>query len=207
MAQDAAEEVAEAVALVLVDGDLRDAAELVFDRIFDRDDVSRLAVDFADAVVEGRGLAAAGWAAGDDQAAVLVADRADAVFHVVRESQVPHVARGAALVQHAQHQLGPVHAGREAHAILDATIGEDARKVPVLHSIAPGDLHVARRANQAEGQFAHSLGQFDDGDHLAVDAHADVDGFLLGLKVDVGRAALAGQLQQQPHGVGTVAGA
>ena len=45
---------------LLVDRNLRDAADLIFDRIFDGDDLVFLVLDLHDRAVERRGLAASG---------------------------------------------------------------------------------------------------------------------------------------------------
>ena len=50
------------VALVLVDGDLGDAGDLVLDRVFDGDDVAGGALHVAEGVVERRGFAPSRWA-------------------------------------------------------------------------------------------------------------------------------------------------
>ena len=71
--QNGAQAAGEGEALFLVDGNLRDAANLVLDRIFDGDDLVFVALDLVERGVERRGLAGAG-GAGDQHHAVGLAN-------------------------------------------------------------------------------------------------------------------------------------
>ncbi len=73
MAQDRTQTAGEGEAFLFVDGDLSDAADLVFDRVFDGDDLVFVALDFVQRGVEGGGLTGAG-GAGDQHHAVRLAN-------------------------------------------------------------------------------------------------------------------------------------
>ena len=83
VAEDGAQAAGEGEALLLVDGNLRDAADLVLDRVFDGDDLVFFALDLVERGVEGGGLAGAG-GAGDEHHAVglldVAAEAAEVVF-------------------------------------------------------------------------------------------------------------------------------
>ncbi len=92
VAQNGAQAAREGEALLLVDGNLRDAANLVFDRIFDGDDLVFVALDLVERGVERGGFAGAG-GPGDQHHAVglanVAAEAAQIFFgeahHVERE--------------------------------------------------------------------------------------------------------------------------
>ncbi len=60
VAQDRAQALGEGQALLLVHRDLQNAGQLVFDRVFDRDDLVAAVMDFRQRRVQGGGLAGAG---------------------------------------------------------------------------------------------------------------------------------------------------
>ena len=59
--QDRAQAACEGQALLFVDRDLQHAGQLVFDRVFDRDDLVAAGVDLGDRGVQRGGLAASRW--------------------------------------------------------------------------------------------------------------------------------------------------
>ena len=61
MPQDGAQTAGEGQALFLVNWNLGDAADLIFDRVLDGDDLVLVGLDFVDSGVKRRRLAAAGW--------------------------------------------------------------------------------------------------------------------------------------------------
>ena len=61
MTQDGTQPACKCQALLFVDGDLRDALDLIFHRIFDRDDLVFVVLDLAQARVERSGFARSGW--------------------------------------------------------------------------------------------------------------------------------------------------
>ncbi len=76
----------EGEALFFVDGNLRDAADLIFDGIFDGDDFIFVGFNFVDRGVERGGFAGAGWA-GDEHHAVRLANVAANFAQIFFESK------------------------------------------------------------------------------------------------------------------------
>ena len=127
VAQDGAQAAREGQAFLLVDRNLRDAANLVFDRVLDGDDLVLVGLDLGQRGVQRGGLAAAG-RAGDQHHAVRLGDvAAEAAQVVVVEAH--HVQRELVellahrlLVEHAQHRILAVDAGHDGDAEVDGAV-------------------------------------------------------------------------------------
>src|SRR6202000_2451573 len=124
VAEDAAQAAREGEALLLVDRDLRDAANLVLDRIFDGDDLVLFGLDLVERGVEGGGFARAG-GAGDEHHAVglldVAAEAAEILFGETDdvEREVVELLGHRLLVEHAEYSVFPVHGGHDADAEVD----------------------------------------------------------------------------------------
>ena len=184
--------------LLLVDGDLGDALELVFDRVLDGDDLVLFGLDLAEGGIEGRGLAGPR-GPGDQHHPVGLADEAAEAGQLLLveaehvEAQGRELLGEALLVEDADDRVLAVDGGHDGDAEVDA---------------AATDLHpeaaVLRDALLRDVQLGHDLDATDDrrvmllGDRLhgrlehAVDAVLDDDLGVAGLDVDVGGAAVQG---------------
>ena len=198
MAEDGAEAAREGEALFLIDGNLRDAFELVFDGIFDGDDLVFVVFNLTEGGVEGGGFAGAG-GAGDKHHAVGFGNVA-AEFGEVSGTKTNHVQREFGelfahgfFIEHTEHGIFAVDGGHDGDAEIDeATFVADA-ETTVLGDAALGDV-----------EFAHDLDAgndggvpvFRDGGHGvvedAVDAVFDDDFLVSGFDVDVAGAAFEG---------------
>ncbi len=135
-------------ALLLVDRNLRDAADLVFDRVFDGDDLVFVALDLVERGIERRGLAGAG-GAGDQHHAVglanIAAEAAQIVFakshHVERE--FAELLAHRLFVEHAQHGIFAVNCGHDGDAEIDEAALVAHAKTSVLRYAALGDIQLA----------------------------------------------------------------
>ena len=172
--------------------DLVDAVHLVFDRIFDRDDLLVGQVDALQRGIERGGLAAAG-GAGDQEDAVRQADvkcsmrRQHAVVEA-QPAQIVEIAGGA--VEQAHHDAFAVERGQRGDAEVHFAAEDLDLDAAVLRQAALGDI-----------QLGHQLQARDDGglqlarrrllvEQHAVDAVADAEFLLERLDVDVAGALL-----------------
>ena len=114
VAQDGAQAAGEGEAFFLVDGNLRDAANLVFDRIFDGDDLVFVVLDFVERGVEGGGFAGTG-GSGDQHHAVGLARCSGGIAQIVVaeadhvEGELGELLAHRFLVEHAEHGVFAVH--------------------------------------------------------------------------------------------------
>ena len=176
--------------------DLVDAGHVDFDRVLGGGDVAVLGVEDVEARVQGHRLAAAGRAGDQDHAVglgervqvgllleVLVAERVDAEL-------------GAARVEDTQHDLLAEQRRAGVDAEIDgAVLGQLHLDAAVLGQAPLGDVepgHDLEARHHLGGQRQRRRG------HLlqhAVEAGPDAIGLLVGLEVNVGRAALDGVQQ------------
>ena len=151
MAQNRTQAARKRQALFFVYRNLGDAADLIFDRVFNGDDLVFVVLDFVDGRVERGGFARAG-GAGDQHHAVgflNVTAEANLVGPVEAdhvERQVPKFFAERLFVQHAKHGVLAVHRRHDRHAEVDEAPFVANPKTAVLRNPAFGDI-----------QFAHDL--------------------------------------------------
>src|SRR5262245_29168641 len=85
--------------------DLRDAVNLVLDRILDRYNVHRLVTEFVDETVERGRLAASGWPDDKENSLRAASPRAEFVFEWLRKSDVVERHRGLRTLEQANDNL------------------------------------------------------------------------------------------------------
>ncbi len=177
-------------------GNLGDAADLVFDRVFDGDDLVFVALDFVERGVEGGGFAGAG-GAGDEHHAVGLADVAAEAAEILF-GKADHVEREVAeflahrlFVEHAEDGVFAMDGGHDGDAEVDEAAFVANAEAAILGHAALGNVELAHDLDAAEDGGVVLAG---DGRHgfleHAVDAVLDVEGVVVGLDVDVGGAAL-----------------
>src|ERR1035437_3240098 len=157
VAQYGAQAAREGEALLLIHRDLGNALDLVFDGVFDGDDLVFVVLDLAERGVERGGLAASG-GSGDQHHAVGLRDVAAeldqvgiAEAHHVEREFVELLAHGF-LVQHAQYGVLTVDGGHDGDAEIDQAVLIAHAEAPVLRDALFGDI-----------EFAHHLDARDDG--------------------------------------------
>src|SRR6476646_4730223 len=157
VAQNGAQPAGEGQPFFFIDRDLRDAADLVLDRIFDSDDLVFVGLDLVDGGVERGGLAAAR-RPGDQHHAVGLSNVAPEALEVV-VAETHHVEHQRAellahglFVQHAQYGVLAVNGGHDGHAEVDLPPVVLDAEAAVLRDPALGNV-----------QLAHDLNAGDDG--------------------------------------------
>ena len=183
-------------ALLLVDRNLRDPLQLVFDRILDGDDLVLDGLDLRERRVQRRGLAAAGRTRhqhhpvrfGDvlPEAAQLGLGEPEDV-----QPELGELLAERLLVQDADDRVFPVHAGHDRHAEVDRLARHPQLEATVLRHALLRDVEFGHHLDTREDRAMELLG---DRAHRwlqhAVDAVFHVHGVVLRLDVNVARAPL-----------------
>jgi hypothetical protein len=195
VAKDGTQAASKGEALFLVDRNLGDALELVFDGIFDGDDFVFVAFDFVDGGVESGGFAGAGGAGDEDHAVRLLNVLAEAFdFEFGEADDVEAKALEffgkRFLIENTENSVFAVAGGHDGDAEVDETAFVFDAEAAVLWDAAFGDVQIAEnfdaRKNGGVPLFGDGLhGVLED----AVDAVLDGDFGVASFDVDVTGAA------------------
>src|SRR6266851_396299 len=182
--------------LFLVDGDLRDAAKLIFDRIFDGDDFVFVGLDLVNGGVESGGLARTRRAGNQDHS-VGFADIATETAGLFRgetdnvQGQAGEFFRKGFLVEDAENGIFAVTSGHDGDAQIDVAPLVFHAEAAVLGHAPFGNVQIAKHFDAREHRGMPFLG---DGLHgmlqNAIDAVFDGDFRVPCFDVDVTGAAL-----------------
>ena len=198
VAQDRAQPARERQPFLFVDGDLRDPVQLVFDRVFDGDDLVFVALDLAQRRVQ-RGRLARASRAGHQHHPVRFPDVAPEAL-LVRCAESDHVqgqllellAHGL-LVQDAQHRVLAEHGGHDRHAEVNLPPLVAHPEAAVLGHAPLGDVEVAHHLDARQDGLVPVLGDRGHGVvQDAIDAVLDRHVRVAGLDVDVAGPPLEG---------------
>ena len=180
-------------------GNLRDAADLVLDRVFDGDDLVFVGLDLAERGVERGGFAGAGGAGDEHHAVGLLDVAAEAAQIVVGEAddverELGELLAHRLLVEHAEHGVFAVDGGHDGDAEVDEAALVAHAEAAVLRDAALGDVELAHDLD-ARNDGLVVLAR--DGRHglleHAVDAVLDEQRVVVGLDVDVARRGARGR--------------
>ncbi len=179
--------------LFFVDRNLGDAANLIFDRIFNGDDLVFFGLDLADRGVKRGGLAAAG-RPGHQHHAVRFGDVAPEFSQIVRikadhvENQLVKLLAHRLFVEYAQHCVLAVNRRHDGHAEVDGTLGSAVfhPEAAVLRNATLGDIELA---HHLDARNDGGVMFFADGRHglrqHAVDAELDAHRIVASFDVNV----------------------
>src|SRR5258708_2537598 len=183
-------------AFFFIDGNLRDSANLVLERVLNGDDLVFVALDFVQRRIQRGGLAAAR-RSGDQHHAVgfsnVVTEAAQVLIVKTDyvQNQVAKLLAHGFFIEHAQHGVFTVNGGHDGNAEVDQ---------PVV--VLDAEAAVLGHATLGNVEFAHDLDAGDDGRVMflghrrhgllqhAVNAVLDLDGLALRFYVDVTGAFL-----------------
>uniref|UniRef100_E6QI37 Uncharacterized protein n=1 Tax=mine drainage metagenome TaxID=410659 RepID=E6QI37_9ZZZZ len=196
VAEDGAQSASEGEAFFFVDGNLGDAADLIFDGVFDGDDFFFVAFDLVERGVEGCGFSGASGAGDQDHAVRLanVAAKAAQVFLGKAddfECEVAELFAHRLFVKYAKNGVFAMHGRHDG----DAEVNEAA-------FVADAETPILRDAALSNVQLAHDLDAGEDGGVMfagngrhgglkdAVNAVLDEQGIVIGFDMDVRGAAL-----------------
>src|SRR5271157_1849096 len=208
VAQDGTQAAGKRQALLFVHGNLRDAAQLVFDGVLDGDDLVLVRLDLVDGRIQRGGFAGTRWAGHQHHAVGLVdvtpetprliAGKTDDV-----QAELLEFFRKRFLVEHAEHGVFPVAGGHDGNTQVNVAPLVLHAETAVLGHAALGDVQVAEHLDARDDGGVPFLG---DGLH-GVLQHA-VNAVLHGhfgvtrFNVDVTRAAFQGREDDrfdEPH--------
>ena len=200
LTQKGAQRSAEGQADLLLELHLVHPFERILDRVLDRKDVARLAVQPPERRVERRALARAG-RSGDQRHAVRARDGRLVVGELpLRETEVRELQQFGMARQQAQHDFLSVDRRKRRDTQVELALAPVVEDAPVLRQTALRNI-----------QVRHNLDLVDDRgvvapiEHvllykLAVDAQADATALLVGLEMDIARILverLADQIRQK----------
>src|SRR6266568_688230 len=156
VAEDGTQTARESKPLLLIDRNLRDAANLVFHRVFNRDELVFVGLDLIDGRIQRRGLAGARRAGYEDHAVRLtnVAAKTPEFFGGETDdvqTEVPKLFGQGFLVEDAKHGVFAVTRGHDGHA-----------KIDVAALVADPEPAVLRHAALRNIQFAQDFDARDD---------------------------------------------
>ena len=186
LAQEGAQHHRERAADAVVDLDLVDAFEVVFDRILGGHDVVVRRVDRRDRRVERRRLAGA-CRAGDQHHAVRLVDRVTELLVAPRvEAELGHVELQRLFVEDAEHRLLAEDRRQDRDAEVDLLGAVAQLDAAVLRQPALRDIEVGHDLQPRDHRRLHPLRGRHHLVHHAVDAEPDAEILLVGLPVQVG---------------------
>ena len=182
---------------LVVDRDLHDAFDLVFDGIFGGEDLDVLGVHFFQGRVKRGRLAGAG-RAGDDEDAVRAADHAaDAFLDVILHRERLETQVDDRLVEDSEHH-GFAELRRErGYAEVDLAAADGRLDATVLRHAALGDVQGRKHLDAGDDGRGEVLRRRGHLVERAVDAQADAELVLEGLEVDVRSLGLDTFLQDE----------
>ncbi len=202
--KDGTQPAGEGEALFFVYGNLSDAANLIFDGIFDGDDLVFVVFDFIDGGVERGGLTGTCGAGDEDHAVGLVDVTAEArdVLRVEAdyiEIEVTEFFAERFFVEHAKHGVFSVNRRHDRDAEVDETAFVANAEAAILRDAALGDIEFGHHFNSGKDRGVPFFGERLHGVlQDAIDAVLDDDFGVARFDVDVTGAALEGG---ENHGI------
>src|SRR5271170_6109542 len=203
--QDGAQAAGKGEAFLFVDGNLGDAADLIFDGIFDGDDFVFVVFDFVDGGVERGGFAGAGGSSDQDHAVGFLNVTAEAGFVWAVEaddieSQVTEFFAEGFFVEDAEDGVFAVDGGHDGDAEVHEAAFVAHAEAAVLGDAALGDIKLAHDFNAGEDGGVPFLGEGLHGvlQH-AVNAVFDDDFGVAGFDVNVTGASLESGEDDRVH--------
>ena len=161
--------------------------ERVLDRVLDREDVARLAVQPPERRVERRALARTG-RSGDQRHAVRAGDRLRIVGQLpLRETEVRELQQLGVAREQAQHDFLSVNRRKRRDAQVELAIAPVVEDAPVLRQAALRNVQIRHDLDLVDDRGVAAPVEHVLLDELAVDAQADAATLLVGLEMDVAR--------------------
>ena len=186
LTQDRAEGGGEVEADILVDLHLVDTAHLVFDRVFDGDELLVGRVDLAEAGVESSGLAGAGRAGHEHDAVRQLDEALEGSLVVGEEAELRQAEREVRLVEHTHDDRFAMvrRHGRDTKVeVLAVDVDLDT---PILRDALLGDLHLRHDLDTRDDRALKTLGGRIHLSEGAVDSVANAELLLHRLEMNIG---------------------
>ena len=187
LTQKGAQRSAEGQADLLFELYLVHSLERVFDRVLDRKDVARLAVQPPERRVERRALARAG-RSGDQRHAVRARDGRLVVGELpLRETEVRELQQLGMARQQAQHDFLSVNRRKRRDAQVELAIAPEVEDAPVLRQAALRNIQVRHDLDLVDDRGVAAPVEHVFLDEFAIDSQPDAAALLVGLEMDVAR--------------------
>ena len=150
LAEDGAESIGKAETDFGFNGDLINSGELVFDGIFDGDDIILGVVQFAEHGVEGGGFAGAGWAGDEDHSVGGIDgffENAEGIF--IHTEGIDGGGEGA-FIEEADDNFLPINCGQDGDTEVDFLSRDTNAKATILGEAALGDIETGEDFNSGD---------------------------------------------------------
>src|SRR5258706_5547025 len=187
VAQDGTQSASKRQPFFLINGNLRDAANLIFNGVFDGDDLVFVGFNLVDSGVQSGRFTRAGWAR-DQHHSVWLADVPAKLPHIVLrkahhvQTEVGNLFRQGFLVKNAKDRVFPVAGGHDGNAKVHETALVTNAESPVLRNTPLGDVQFAHHLDAGNdcgepilGNWRHRMHQ--DAVNSIFNGHLDVAGF------------------------------
>ena len=140
---------------------LRDAAQFVFDRVFDGDDVFGFVARGGEGGVKRGRFAASGRAGHQNHAVRTVKQSAETLFVAARKAQLAQIGDEGRMIEQAHHDFFAVQIGQRRNAKIESARAVTRAKPSVLGQTLLGDVDVgqhfeARNQRQTEIERQHA---------------------------------------------------
>src|SRR5439155_12038869 len=145
------------------------AAKLIFDRVFDRDDLAFDVVDLAQGRVEGCGLARSGRPGDQDDAVRHVQDLVEMSAVALGHAEMLGAQDRVAAVEDSQHDRFAVDHRDDRDADVDLAAGDFELDAAVLRQALFGDVQVRQNLDAADDGGVEAA---DGAGHVGLDQHA-----------------------------------
>jgi len=199
LTQDRAQPGREGQADLRVGVDLRDARELVLDRVLERDDLRVALVEALQERVQRGRLAAAGRAGGDHEAVAALDHALERLALGRLQPEALEAAQLPSAVQDAHDDALAEERRRGGHAQVHALALEEELRAAVLRRAPLGDVEAGQHLDARQDLVRPGLRDGGAVDQRAVDAEADQELVAPRLEVDVARALDVGFLEHAAH--------
>jgi len=197
LAEDRAERGGEGDARLTVHWHLRNAAELIFDRILDRNDLLARAIALGEAGVERRRLAAAGRSRGEEHPVRLCGEALDVGEQLRRHAELRERDGSAAAIEKTKHDALTEHRGDGGDAEIELARLEANADAAVLRAAALGDVELREELDARDDGMVELRRWLEGSDEDAVDADAGGEACSCCFQVDVGGASVVGVADEE----------
>ena len=178
---------------------MADSCELVFDGVFDGEDVFVGGIDAIEASVERRRFSRSRRPCDEDDA-VRLCDRMgnDAIMPFV-EAQIFEIEQNRLLIEDTHGDALAVDGGSGGDADVDIATGDFEADSTVLWDAFFGDIETAHDLDADDDGAVESLGRTGDFFEHAIDAESEDDAIFGGFDMDIGGSLAHGLLEDHVH--------
>ncbi len=176
---------------------LRDAGQVIFDGVLDRDHLLAQGVSMLEGGVERRRLSAPRRARDEEQAVRTPYESKEGTQERLRHSERREIGRRGPTIEQAEHYALAVDRGHRRDAEVELPLGEAEPDPSILRPAPLGDVELGDRLESGDDREVHLARRLRRGREDAVHAEPHVESRARGLEVDVARAGVDRLAEEQ----------